>query len=508
MNESYHPSSVVLAWAVAWLLAVVPFHADAQSDGPAESDAPGTVEMTPEAALEAAMADNPTLAGAVVDLKRAELALRSERFRYVPELYLDAQLQHGRRPNLSRDGIISVQNQSASVAAGVRQTLPTGMSISGELSTDRTVQDSVYLGELGTTWGAGATFEVTQSWLRGFGRDVGLAERRTAEAESRAAVARRNDEASRLARDVLTAYWDLWNARRDVDIQRRGLEVAEQALEDGRRRLEAGAIGDSDLIPLRREVASLRETLAESRATRSQRRIELARLLGLETHPEDLEATTAPPTDEFSGDLQTALDRAVDQSYALHEQRQQIEQARVEATVAHNDKLPKLDTTGSVSLSGLGRDLPPAYESLGATDGLVGMISLSLELPLVNKARAADARRADLGVERAELQYESTRDQIEANIRDQFTSLQTARERLELARRTARLSEQNVEYQRSRYRNGAATALDVAETLQEHREAKLRVANLRVETRRRRIALEDLTGSLLERLTLEEVDTQ
>jgi outer membrane protein TolC len=77
-----------------------------------------------------------------------------------------------------------------------------------------------------------------------------------------------------------------------------------------------------------------------------------------------------------------------------------------------------------------------------------------------------------------------------------------------LARETARLAGENVDYQRARFDNGAATALDVAEALQDQRDAQLQVAQLRAETATRRLALEDLTGTLLGRLTLDEVPSE
>lgn len=463
---------------------------------------------TTDAVLEAAMEQNPSLKSAILDMRRADLALRGERHRYVPTFTLQGQYRRGQRPELSPTGVTSITNRSANLTPGIEHTFPAGTTLSGEFNVDRRVQDSVFLGDLGTTWGTDATLQVVQPWLRGFGRDVGLAERRRARAEVTAAIARRNDEASRLARDVLTAYWELWRAERTVEIQKKGLEVARRALEDGRVRLEAGAIGESDLIPLQTEVARAREQLASARATRSSRRVELARLLGMESEPEQLRATDAPSTlDDLPG-AERAVERAREQSHPLREQKMRIEQARADATVADDRKLPELNTTASLSISGLGREFPDSVESFGQTDGLVGLISLDLALPVVNTRRASEAQRARLAVDRAERQYESTADRIEAEVLDQLENLRSARERLRLARETAELSDQNVSYQRTRFENGAATALDVAQTLQEKREADLRVAELRVEVATRQLALRDVTGSLLEELALEEVEPE
>ena len=224
--------------------------------------------------------------------------------------------------------------------------------------------------------------------------------------------------------------------------------------------------------------------------------------------PDELRATDTPSTIDDLPGVDAAVERAREQSHSLREQRMRTEQARADAVVAEDRRLPELNTTASLSISGLGREFSDSVESFGATDGLVGLISLDLALPVVNTRRVSEARRAQLAVERAERQYESTADRIEAEVRDQLGNLRSARERLRLARETADLSDQNVSYQRTRFENGAATALDVAQTLQDKREADLRVAELRVEVATRQLALRDVTGRLLNKLALEQVESK
>ena len=496
------PRTLCVFLYAALLTTIVPAASSAQNAPQQERPDDAPISLSPRQTLEAAMQQNPSLRSAVIEMKRADLALRSELYRYVPIFLLDGRAQLGQRPNLSRTGIISIQNQSYRLTPGIEQTFPTGTTVSGELSVDRTVQDSVFLGDLGTTWGTDVTLSVSQPWLRGFGYDVGLAQRKIARAQSAAAIARRNDEASRLARDVMTAYWQLWQAQREVSIQEQALDVAEQTLEDAQVRLDAGAIAPSELIPLRREAASIREALATSRASLVSRRVELARLLGMETQPGKIRAGGDPPETVSVPDPDDAVETARRQSYSLREQEKQIDQAAANAAVARDEKLPRLDTTASLAISGLGRELDPALESLVAADGLIGLFTLDFQLPLINKSRAADAQRAALAVDRARKDYESAEDQVTASVLDQIENLETARKRLDLARETARLSAENVDFQRTRFENGAATALDVAQALQDQREAELRVANQRVELATRRLALDHLTANLLKRLAL------
>ena len=486
---------------VRWLIALAVM-VSLPSAGLAQSSE--TQPLSTRDALSMAAQNNPSLRSAVIELERAELAVRRELYTFVPTWSLDASAQIGRRPNLSTMDIVTVESQSYEVSTGLSHTFPAGTQVSGSVGLDNTLQDSPFFGDLGSTWGADIQLQIVQPWLRGFGHDTGLAARRSARAESDAAIARRNDEASRLARDVLTVYWQVWSARRNVAIQQDALDVARRALEDARSRLQAGAIAESDLVPLKTEAARIRETLASSRSTLTSRRIELARLMGMERRAESLRTSGDPPKPSAPPATREAVDQARQQSYTLMQQRRQIDVARAQADIAADQKLPRLDTTATLNASGLGRELPPALEGLTGLDGIVGTFSIGLQLPVVNKSLKAEAQRARLAVDRAEAQFEAAEDQVVANVQTQIDGLRTVQTRLELARETARLAGENVDYQRARFENGAATALDVAEALQDQREAQLQVAQLRTETATRRLALEDLTGTLLSRLTLED----
>jgi outer membrane protein TolC len=84
-----------------------------------------------------------------------------------------------------------------------------------------------------------------------------------------------------------------------------------------------------------------------------------------------------------------------------------------------------------------------------------------------------------------------------------LNNLEATSERLELARRTAELAEQQVEVQTTLFQNGRASMLDVVEAIQQFNVAELRVVSTQVDLAQLRLGLEDTTGTLLERLSVE-----
>jgi outer membrane protein TolC len=322
-----------------------------------------------------------------------------------------------------------------------------------------------------------------------------------------AALAERDSTASALARQVLVSYWDLWFAQRQLEITRAAIETAERELEQAQERLTVGQISEADLIPLQTEMARLEEDLVAGRALVDDASIELARLLGGESYAAPRTtgwATIAePPEPEALPALATALEIAEARSYELRRLELSTDVAKIEARVADNLSLPRLDSTATLRISGLGEDVAGPFDQIGGLEGITGFVGLRLELPIVDTGLEAQAERAQLGVDSARATYQAAKDSLQAQVASSLNNLEATSERLELARRTAELAERQVEVQTTLFQNGRATMLDVVEATQQLNVAKLRVVSAQVDLAQLRLALEDTTGTLLERLSVE-----
>jgi outer membrane protein TolC len=455
------------------------------------------------------MGQNPQLRSAVIEWRRARLAVTSEDYQFVPNLFAEGGYQAGRQPSRSTaaTGVSLLSTESIRMAAGIDHLFATGTRVSAALEAERSIQDSVVLGNLGETYGLGLLFEITQPWLRGFGRDVLLADLYAARLREDAALAERDSTASALARQVLVSYWDLWFAQRQLEITRAAIETAERELEQAQERLTVGQISEADLIPLQTEMARLEEDLVAGRALVDDASIELARLLGGESYAAPRTtgwATIAePPEPEALPALATALEIAEARSYELRRLELSTDVAKIEARVADNLSLPRLDSTATLRISGLGEDVAGPFDQIGGLEGITGFVGLRLELPIVDTGLEAQAERAQLGVDSARATYQAAKDSLQAQVASSLNNLEATSERLELARRTAELAERQVEVQTTLFQNGRATMLDVVEATQQLNVAKLRVVSAQVDLAQLRLALEDTTGTLLERLSVE-----
>ncbi len=458
--------------------------------------------LTPEQVLQKAVAQNPELRAAILDWRQARLQVTYEDYLFTPNAFAEADYTNGRRPSKNPTGVSLLASDSLRLSTGLDNTFRTGTQVSASVDFERATQDSVVLGNLGQTYGMGLVIELAQPWLRGFGTDITEANLHISQLQADSALAQRDQTASTLARDVLSGYWQLWYAQQELDIALSSRDLAQRKLDEGRARLKVGRVSEADLIPLQTEVARLNESVSTAQAGVQQARVDLAKLLSVPPTQAGWTTVQQAPTAEATPAIEAALETAEKRSYQLHQLKLSVGVSDIQAKVAENAALPRLDSTASVQVSGLGADLPDAFDQIGGFDAVTGMVGLRLELPIFDKGLDAEAERADLAVDSAKARYQSALDQLRAQVANSVHNLQTAKNNLELAKKTADLAAKQVEVQSTLFDNGRATMIDVVTALQDQSEAQLRVAQARLNSLQLALSLQDLTGTLLERLSV------
>ncbi|WP_230467771.1 TolC family protein [Lujinxingia vulgaris] len=451
--------------------------------------------LTPDQVVELVLRQSPDLERARIEEERARELVLSEEHERTPVFSADAGYRYGQFPDLSAQGTRLIDSSALSLAGRLSHTLPIGTRVALSASLNRAVRDSVVLGDLGVAYDAGIAAEVTQPLLRGAGRDVVDAALLSARRAEELRLAQSDELTNALLYESLTTYWDLWLAQRSLEIQQGARRLAEQSLQEATVRLEAGAAAPADLIPLRIEIARAEEALLAARTRVDERSLTLSRQLGLATDT-SLRARSEAPSIPDLPESDRALERYEANSPELQRLTIALEDARQQAALARNNARPALDAVGSFQLDGLGRSTPDALAQIGRAEGYVAFVGLRLELPIINRARQADARRAELAVRAAEHDLEQARADARHTITSLLNEARAARTRAELARQTAELTRENVAAQRARFETGRGTAFEVVDALQRLQEAEERVVEADLELMRHTLALQQLTGTL------------
>jgi outer membrane protein TolC len=445
--------------------------------------------LTPEVAVNAALSKNPDLIVNKRQVEQADLGVMAEENRYVPTWVTEAGYRFGSTPQLSASGTRQISTNSLSFTSGLSYVLPVGTQLSASVDFGRTVRDSVVLGDLGAAYDASFGFEVRQPLLRGFGADIGQAQRDIARNDAEGARIAQDAAVLELTTQVLQAYWALWSAQQSLKIQERALEIARQQLVDGEVRLEAGAISPAELTSLRAEIASATEAVVEAQATIAQRSNTLAALVGADPS-QPLAVVNTPPTSSVALGFDESFSLASQNSPSLRQLQLELDSLGVRAEVADNNALPNLELVGSAQTVGLGYSATDALTDIGSSQIYYG--GVRLELPLQNKARTAEADQATSAIEVAKARYAAAQRDLRAEVASVTTAIETATKRLELAKQSVELARESVEAQSARFDAGRATSFDVVNAIQALREAEFRAVTLEVEIVQQKLALEQL----------------
>lgn len=462
------------------------------------------VPVEPATALSMAAERDPTLRAALLAAQQARQAVMREAHGFVPTFTAEVGLTSSTTPSLSQQGIRLAGRDDISARLAIEKPFAVGTRLGAELTLNGATQDFVQpdLADtltLGPNYGLNLTLRLTQPLLRGFGVDAGEAALRGAKQAQTAAERARDQVASALARDVLMAWWQLWSAQAVVTNQKQGLTVAERQLKEIQDRIEIGSLPPSDALPLRTQVALVREALATARITVRQRQSALAQLTSGDASA-SIQATPGPAATADLPSVEAVAEAARANAPELPALVAAVAQARIQAAVSANAALPQLDAATWISAAGLGKESTVDALSMTARgEALSGYVGLSLSLPVDNDGREADAERARLAVQAAQTRLQAARESASAQAVFQLETAYAAQVRLVAAMETTTVATEAAEAARARHEAGADTALAWVVAEQDRREAALRVVQARADLAIGKAALAHLTGELLAR---------
>jgi outer membrane protein len=357
---------------------------------------------------------------------------------------------------------LSTLNQATQV--NYSQTLETGTNFQVNFDTTRLSSNSTF-NFYNPSLSSFLSFQFTQPLLRNrwlFANRAPLV------------IARRNLQGSRAMFEVqvgntiqlvITQYWNVVQARGNLEVARTSLDAAEATYKHDKRALELGALPPLDIYRSESQVAGRRVQVIQSEYALTQTEDAFRQILGADLDPLlgalDLDLTEpAEPAVELPDiDMATTLQEALGKRQELEVARQSLANDDTSVRLAHNNLLPDLRLSGNYSGNGLGGDqyninvTPPQLIATGgfgdSLSQLYGFgypsygVSLTLNLPVKNRSAQAAlgtalvSRRHDLYTER------QIREQITYDVNNAVHQLEQAKismaaskEAVELARKT------------------------------------------------------------------------
>jgi outer membrane protein TolC len=487
--------------------------ADDKGGGSAPAPAPTLGDLTGPATpvtlpdlLVLAVRQAPALELAKIDIEIAEAQI--EQARGIEDWSAAADLSVRRNVSTLQQGTVTFSSTDTIVDATGSMSKVFGwggrLSIDGESrykhSTDDMGSSDQYLDTITATY--------VEPILDGRGSDVV----RSAVAQARiardSAALLRTQSAIGVVRDVVSAYWELVFAQRDLEIRKSSLDLANERLRRTQAGIKGGGLARTEALEVELVVATRQEEVIGAELTVVDRSIELRRLVGMEIGPKQLALSTSTDLDvpSQSWDLDALLDNAFRTSPELALLTEQGKNATIEVEVTENGILPTLDLSVSAGPVGIDDSAYGAAKNMVVFDDYGAGLTLSYRQSIGNNAATGAARAARAQRQKIKIDETDARAQIAQSLTQAVLLAEAAVRRVEIAGKAIELAQQNIVAEQSRYSLGKSTNFDVLLRQDELKQAQLRESRAIIDWHKASTVIAAIDGDVLAQLgiTLDE----
>ena len=383
-------------------------------------------------------------------------------------------------------------------AADVYRVLPTGGTVDLHAETDYQKSESTTLGDR-IFWTDTVTASLTQPIMRGYGSQVYDATEGKLRISHDVAELQRRLVAINTIQSIVSAYWDLVLAERQIAITRASLDLAKERLRVTQIGAAGGKVAQAEIPAVEQIIATREEDVLNGQLAVLDRSIALRRAVGMPIGPGELGLRV--PTDLETTDRGWVLSKLLEQAYAsspeLAQLAKQDQSASIDIEVAENGLLPQLDA--ALSLGPIGQD--PAAGTALKNMAKFSQIQATGSLTFSRSLHQYDAygREKELRTAREKIRVNAfdVRAQYAQGVSQAMAQIELAKRRIVLSQRAIDLANENIRIETDRFNLGKSTNFDVLNRLEELRQAELRKAQAMIDWHKAESVVQALTGEIL-----------
>jgi outer membrane protein len=320
-------------------------------------------------------------------------------------------------------------------------------------------------------------------------------------------------------------YWDAVRARDAIGVQQQTLDLAQKSYERDRKALDLGALAELDIFQSETQVAERKRDLIQAQYAYISALDGLRRLIGADLTAE-LRSAEIVLTDDASMlpsktailPFEEALRGALRARPDMDAAQRRIAIDDLNARIARNLLLPRVDLTAQAVTTGLGGNQVAVVGPLGITTPAVpgGFVDafgqvlgfsypsygagVQVSLPFHSKAAQAQLAEALVNKTRDGYAARQIEQQITLDVRQAMNSLELAAAFIEAARSARDLAEKNVEAEQQKYELGSITAFEVLDSQTRLASAESALLNAYVGYQQAYISYQHATSTLMDGL--------
>jgi outer membrane protein TolC len=343
-------------------------------------------------------------------------------------------VNYEKEDNPVNSALESSQSNTRLTESGIKQKGITGSQWALSYLLTRTWDDLTY-SRLSTRYEPILAFQIKQPLLRDAWEKVNLAGVNIARLNHEVALAGFRQKAEDISTEVISIYWLLLQARRDLEIQQQLLDRTLDTLRkvQGRKEIDATAVQikqteasvkarEAVLVQAKKRITDVQDALIRLMADPQMN------LLG----ESEIVPVTSPDTTPAKLEPSELLKLAVKNNPAVEQARIALLVADINIDVAKNQQMPRLDLVASARSQGLARGESTARDSLNTGDYASYALGFSLEYPLGNRQRKAELLRRKLERSKAVSTLQNIADQVATAVRERIRKVQTSHAQIQI----------------------------------------------------------------------------
>ncbi len=322
---------------------------------------------------------------------------------------------------------------------------------------------------------------------------------------------------------VERAYWQLVEAKREVEVRSDSITLAEKQRTDTQSRIDARTAAALDIAQPTAEVERRRSDyfLAQENAARAERQL---KLLMTDDPADPIWSQTFAPTDQVDVaitrvDIQRALADAMSRRPEIAAMTADVRATEAQTALAKDALRPQVDVVGGYTMRGLaGTHNPQTVAFPGVItpfpDVLAGAlgqsyamlfqqrfpdasIGVSVDVPLGRRGAKGDYGAAQAQQRQASLRLSQTRDRLAVDVLNAATALETAAARIQSTRAGLAAAGTQLRAEQDRFDAGASTNFLVLTRQNDLQQAQLAEISALADYRKAQTEFARATGTLL-----------
>jgi len=424
-----------------------------------------------------------------VDVFNASDQILAAQAVYDPTMALGFNTLRSIAPQASQiSGASTLSTLSQNSFLNYQQILPEGQTVNAGFTASKNSTNSAF-NFLNPNIASTMTFSVTQPLLQNRNNILRDAPIQIARTQLRMTSSQSEAHITDLVAAAAGQYWDAIRARDAIGVEQQTVDLAQKSYERDKKALDLGALASLDIYQSETQVAERNRDLVAARYAYLQALDGLRRLIGADLSVE-LRRTELVLEDDPSmlpdrksilpfEDALAAANRVRPELDAAH---RRVTVDDLNARVARNLLLPRVDLTLQASVSGLGGNqvaivgplgitTPASASGFGTTLGQVWAFNypsygggVQVTFPL--HSRTAQAQLADSLANKVRDQYteRQVQQQVILDVRQAIDSLELADASIDAAKQARDLAQKNVEAEQQKYELGTITAFEVLDS--------------------------------------------